>query len=58
VGRHRHGAPIYIAETAPAHLRGALISLKEVFIVGGILLVGHSLPLHPSHQQHVQPATL
>ena len=38
--RHRHGAPIYIAETAPAHLRGTLISLKEVFIVGGILLVG------------------
>ena len=33
-----HGAPMYIAETAPASVRGLLISLKEGFIVGGILL--------------------
>eukprot|EP00238_Polyblepharides_amylifera_P009327 CAMPEP_0196594268 /NCGR_PEP_ID=MMETSP1081-20130531/77815_1 /TAXON_ID=36882 /ORGANISM="Pyramimonas amylifera, Strain CCMP720" /LENGTH=489 /DNA_ID=CAMNT_0041918479 /DNA_START=387 /DNA_END=1856 /DNA_ORIENTATION=+ len=38
IGFAMHGAPIYIAETAPASLRGTLISLKEGFIVGGILL--------------------
>lgn len=31
-------APAYIAETAPPSVRGLLISLKEAFIVGGILL--------------------
>jgi Sugar (and other) transporter len=30
--------PAYIAETAPSSVRGLLISLKEAFIVGGILL--------------------
>jgi len=33
-----HGAPAYIAEMAPASIRGLLISLKEGFIVIGILL--------------------
>ena len=32
-----HGAPVYIAETAPSSLRGSLISLKEAAIVFGIL---------------------
>ena len=32
-----HSAPVYIAEIAPASIRGLLISLKEGFIVGGIL---------------------
>ncbi|GMH43402.1 hypothetical protein BSKO_11324 [Bryopsis sp. KO-2023] len=38
IGFAMHAAPAYIAETAPAKLRGLLISLKEAFIVGGILL--------------------
>lgn len=33
-----HGAPLYIAETAPSKIRGTLISLKELFIVLGILV--------------------
>ncbi|KAJ4832657.1 hypothetical protein Tsubulata_043346, partial [Turnera subulata] len=33
-----HGAPLYIAETCPSQIRGTLISLKELFIVLGILL--------------------
>lgn len=32
-----HAAPVYIAEIAPPAIRGLLISLKEGFIVGGIL---------------------
>jgi MFS family permease len=32
-----HGAPLYIAETSPSRIRGTLISLKELFIVLGIL---------------------
>ena len=38
IGFAMHSAPVYIAETAPSSLRGSLISLKEGFIVGGILL--------------------
>ena len=38
IGFAMHGAPLYIAETAPTKVRGLLISLKECFIVGGILL--------------------
>lgn len=38
IGFAMHAAPAYIAETAPSRLRGFLISLKEAFIVGGILL--------------------
>ncbi|KAK9144202.1 hypothetical protein Sjap_004105 [Stephania japonica] len=33
-----HAAPLYIAETAPSQIRGRLISLKEFFIVLGMLL--------------------
>jgi len=38
IGFAMHGAPAYIAETAPEQVRGLLISLKEVLIVLGILL--------------------
>ena len=46
-----HAAPMYIAETSPADIRGTLISLKEAFIVGGILVrgshyVGHAGERH------------
>lgn len=37
-----HGAPAYIGEMAPPQIRGVLISLKEVFIVLGMLL-GYSI---------------
>eukprot|EP00887_Chlorella_sp_A99_P006942 scaffold2.g6942.t1 len=37
IGLAMHAAPAYIAETSPARVRGLLISLKEAFIVGGIL---------------------
>eukprot|EP00899_Mesostigma_viride_P016709 jgi/Mesvir1/25039/Mv16978-RA.1 len=38
IGLAMHGAPLYISETVPAALRGRLVSLKEGFIVAGILL--------------------
>ncbi|KAJ3681886.1 hypothetical protein LUZ60_014459 [Juncus effusus] len=38
IGMAMHGAPLYIAETSPSKIRGTLISLKELFIVLGILL--------------------
>lgn len=38
IGLAMHGAPLYIAETSPSQIRGTLISLKELFIVVGILL--------------------
>lgn len=37
IGFAMHAAPAYIAETSPSSVRGLLISLKEAFIVGGIL---------------------
>ncbi|ONK71535.1 uncharacterized protein A4U43_C04F9640 [Asparagus officinalis] len=37
IGLAMHAAPMYIAETAPAQIRGTLISLKEFFIVIGML---------------------
>jgi sugar porter (SP) family MFS transporter len=40
-----HGAPAYIGEMAPPQIRGVLVSLKEVFIVLGMLLgytIGYS----------------
>lgn len=37
IGLAMHAAPMYIAETAPAQIRGTLISLKEFFIVMGML---------------------
>ncbi|CAN1269124.1 D-xylose-proton symporter-like 2 [Linum perenne] len=33
-----HAAPMYIAETAPSQIRGQLISMKELFIVVGMLV--------------------
>ncbi|CAN0854356.1 D-xylose-proton symporter-like 3, chloroplastic [Linum grandiflorum] len=38
IGMAMHGAPLYIAETCPSQIRGTLISLKELFIVLGILV--------------------
>lgn len=38
IGLAMHAAPMYIAETAAAQIRGTLISLKEFFIVIGMLL--------------------
>ena len=38
IGLAMHAAPAYISETSPAGQRGSLVSLKEAFIVGGILL--------------------
>ncbi|CAI9767780.1 unnamed protein product [Fraxinus pennsylvanica] len=38
IGLAMHAAPMYIAETAPSQIRGQLISLKEVFIVLGMLV--------------------
>lgn len=38
IGLAMHAAPLYIAETSPPQIRGRLISLKEVFIVLGMLL--------------------
>ncbi|KAG5224446.1 D-xylose-proton symporter [Salix suchowensis] len=37
IGLAMHAAPMYIAETAPSHIRGQLISLKEFFIVLGMV---------------------
>ncbi|EFJ07313.1 hypothetical protein SELMODRAFT_133784, partial [Selaginella moellendorffii] len=38
IGLAMHGAPMYISETSPSKVRGTLVSLKEAFIVLGILL--------------------
>lgn len=38
IGLAMHAAPLYISETAPPQIRGTMISLKECFIVVGILL--------------------
>ncbi|KAL1550626.1 Vacuolar glucose transporter 1 [Salvia divinorum] len=38
IGLAMHAAPMYIAETAPSQIRGRLISLKEFFIVLGMLV--------------------
>ncbi|CAN8256044.1 unnamed protein product [Cochlearia groenlandica] len=37
VGLAMHAAPMYIAETAPCQIRGQLVSLKEFFIVLGMV---------------------
>ncbi|KAF3971358.1 hypothetical protein CMV_005033 [Castanea mollissima] len=37
IGLAMHAAPMYIAETAPSKIRGRLISLKEFFIVLGMV---------------------
>lgn len=38
IGMAMHAAPMYIAETCPVEIRGTLISMKEAFIVLGMLL--------------------
>jgi MFS family permease len=38
IGFSMHGAPTYLGEMLPSSIRGAGVSLKEVFIVLGILL--------------------
>ncbi|CAN1269121.1 D-xylose-proton symporter-like 2, partial [Linum perenne] len=38
IGLAMHAAPMYIAETAPSQIRGQLISMKELFIVVGMLV--------------------
>lgn len=38
VGLAMHAAPMYIAETAPSQIRGQLVSLKEFFIVLGMVV--------------------
>lgn len=37
IGLAMHAAPMYIAETAPCQIRGRLVSLKEFFIVLGMV---------------------
>ncbi|KAJ4721009.1 D-xylose-proton symporter-like 2 [Melia azedarach] len=37
IGLAMHAAPMYIAETAPSQMRGQLVSLKEFFIVLGMV---------------------
>ncbi len=39
IGIASMSTPIYIAEIAPTHLRGRLVSVNQIAIVGGILLV-------------------
>ncbi|KAL6501016.1 Vacuolar glucose transporter 1 [Orobanche hederae] len=38
IGLAMHAAPMYISETAPSQIRGQLISLKEFFIVLGMVV--------------------
>ncbi|WOL05579.1 D-xylose-proton symporter-like 2 isoform X2 [Canna indica] len=42
IGLVMHAAPIYIAETCPREIRGILVSLKEFFLILG-LLVGYTI---------------
>ncbi|KAK2972847.1 hypothetical protein RJ640_028375 [Escallonia rubra] len=42
IGLAMHAAPMYIAETSPSPIRGLLISLKEFFIVFG-MVVGYTV---------------
>lgn len=39
IGIASMSTPMYIAEIAPAHLRGRLVSINQIAIVGGILIV-------------------
>ncbi|KNA18495.1 hypothetical protein SOVF_070190 [Spinacia oleracea] len=38
IGLAMHAAPMYISETAPSNLRGRVISLKEFFIIIGMVM--------------------
>uniref|UniRef100_A0A7C8ZDE1 Major facilitator superfamily (MFS) profile domain-containing protein n=1 Tax=Opuntia streptacantha TaxID=393608 RepID=A0A7C8ZDE1_OPUST len=42
IGLGMHAAPMYIAETSPSNIRGRLISLKEFFIVIG-MVIGYTI---------------
>lgn len=42
IGLAMHAAPMYVAETAPSNIRGRLISLKEFFIVIG-MVIGYAI---------------
>lgn len=56
IGFCMHSAPLYIAEISPPHLRGLLISLKECFIVLGILVgfaMGYALDWASSGWRYV-----
>lgn len=37
IGFTMHGAPNYMAEMSPSHIRGAVVSAKETVLVGGIV---------------------
>jgi len=39
IGIASMSTPMYIAEIAPAHLRGRLVSINQIAIVGGIVVV-------------------
>jgi len=51
IGFCMHAAPLYIAETASADVRGLYISMKEVFIVVGMLYgyIAGFIFYHPSN---------
>ncbi|CAO2821643.1 unnamed protein product [Amaranthus hypochondriacus] len=42
IGLAMHAAPMYISETAPSDVRGRLISLKEFFIIIG-MVIGYAI---------------
>ncbi|PRQ23905.1 putative major facilitator, sugar transporter, major facilitator superfamily [Rosa chinensis] len=39
IGLAMHAAPMYMAETAPSQIRGQLLSLEELFIVIGMVVL-------------------
>lgn len=52
VGFIMHGAPTYMAEMSPSHVRGAVVSAKETVIVFGIIvgmLMGDLLSDYPDN---------
>jgi MFS family permease len=56
VGFVMHGAPAYLAEMSPQKIRGAVVSAKETFIVGGIVagyIVGNCMATDPLEWTHL-----
>jgi len=56
VGFVMHGAPAYLAEMSPQKIRGAVVSAKETFIVGGIVagyIVGNCMSTDPLEWTHL-----
>lgn len=52
VGFIMHGAPTYMAEMSPSHVRGAIVSAKETVIVFGVIvgmLMGDLLSDYPDN---------